>query len=131
MKITREADYAIRILCILKNTDGVISARDISEKAGVSLRFSLKILSKLTLSDLVDSKKGSLGGYFLKKNPSEISFADIIQCIDGDIAISHCLADGFCCTRVSDKSTCDYRKIFDELSEKIRKELDSVKLSQF
>ena len=36
MKITREADYAIRILYIIKSETGVISAREISEKAGVS-----------------------------------------------------------------------------------------------
>lgn len=131
MKITREADYAIRILYIIKNETGVISAREISEKTGVSLRFSLKILSKLSEAGFVDSKKGAQGGYFLKKSADEISLADIIQNIDGPIAISHCMEEDFCCTRVSDKSECSFRKVFCTVSSKIKNELSTLKLSQF
>ncbi|MBQ2911920.1 MAG: Rrf2 family transcriptional regulator [Clostridia bacterium] len=131
MKITREADYAIRILYIIKNESGVVSAREISEKTGVSLRFSLKILAKLSEAGFVDSKKGAQGGYFLKKNADEISLRDIIENIDGPIAISHCMTEDFCCTRVDDKSTCSFRKVFCTVSSKIREELGGLKLSQF
>lgn len=131
MKITREADYAIRILYIINKAGGVISAREISVQAGVSLRFSLKILSKLSEAGMVDSKKGAQGGYFLKKSPDGISLADVIECIDGPIYISQCLTDGFCCTRVEDTSTCAFRKVFDTVSVKIKRELDDVKISQF
>ena len=131
MKITREADYAIRILYIIKNESGVVSAREISEKTGVSLRFSLKFLAKLSEAGFVDSKKGAQGGHFLKKPAEDISLANIIENIDGPIAISHCMEDDFCCTRVSDKSECSFRKVFCAVSGKIRNELSSMKLSQF
>ncbi|MBR4878351.1 MAG: Rrf2 family transcriptional regulator [Clostridia bacterium] len=131
MKITREADYAIRILYIIKSETGVVSAREISEKAGVSLRFSLKILAKLSEAGFVDSKKGAQGGYFLNKAPEEISLANIVESIDGRIAVSHCMEDDFCCTRVADKETCSFRKVFCTVSSKIRNELDALKLSDF
>ena len=131
MKITREADYAIRILYIIKNETGVISAREISEKTGVSLRFSLKILSKLSESGFVDSKKGAQGGYFLKKPAEEITLSDIVESIDGPIAISHCMEDDFCCTRVADKETCSFRKVFCTVSRKIKNEIDALRLSDF
>ena len=131
MKITREADYALRILYTLCKSGRITSARDISQAAGVSLRFTLKILSKLSANDLVDSKKGAQGGYFLKKDSSEISVYDIIECIDGDISISHCLSEGFQCTRVDDVSCCNLRKLFEEISSHIKKELSAVKLSDF
>ena len=131
MKITREADYAVRILYTIMNSDAVISAREVSEQSGVSLRFTLKILSKLGGNDMVDSKKGAQGGYFLKKSADDISLEDIVECIDGPINITHCLEDGVDCTRVADKCSCDFRKVFEHVSQKIREELAAVKLSQF
>lgn len=131
MKITREADYALRILYTIKNSTQIISAREVSVESGVSLRFTLKILSKLGANAMVDSKKGAQGGYFLKKSPDTISLEDIVECIDGPINISHCLEEGVGCTRISDKCSCDFRKVFEHVSLKIRQELAAVKLSQF
>ena len=55
MHITRETDYAIRIVYCLANTQGRKDAGTISEEMGVTLRFSLKILHKLVKSGLVKS----------------------------------------------------------------------------
>lgn len=58
MHITRETDYAIRIIYCLANTQGRKDAGTISEEMGVTLRFSLKILHKLVKCGLVKSYKG-------------------------------------------------------------------------
>lgn len=53
MTITREADYALRIVFALSEENAKIDANSLSEKIGVTLRFTLKILRKLLLAGIV------------------------------------------------------------------------------
>ena len=128
MKITREADYAVRVVYTIMRRGGRISAREISEQSGVTQRFALKILHKLTAAGIVCSHKGVNG---LARNPAELSLGEIIECIDGSFEISHCLSEGFDCTRVADKQTCQFRRIFDQASRSLRDQLYAIKMSQF
>lgn len=131
MRITHEADYAIRVAYCLACADGKLSAKQISETTGVTLRFSLKILRKMIKADMVKSFKGVNGGYMLNRSPADISFGEIIECIDGPIAINHCLAAEFDCSRVGDKFTCDFRRIFSTINAKLRDELYNISLDKF
>ena len=131
MKITREADYVVRIVYVLMCSPGVVPASEISEKTGVTLRFALKILRKLSAQGIVTAQKGAAGGYRLLRSPDELSLAQIIECIDGPFEISHCLNGEFDCTRVANKETCRFRQIFDEVSTKLRTELDQIKMTSF
>jgi Rrf2 family protein len=94
MRITQEADYALRIILLLSNSESVVSAKTISDNVSVPLRFTLKILSKLVGGGLVQSYKGAKGGYELKRPAGEISLLDVIEAIDGKIAINRCLEFG-------------------------------------
>ena len=89
MRITHEADYAIRIVYgMIKAGDGPVPAAKLAERAGVTLRFALKILRKLTQSGIVKAQKGAAGGYFLAKAPGEISLGSIIESIDGPFQLN-------------------------------------------
>ena len=131
MKITREADYAVRIVYVLMQEQRVMPASEISERTGVTLRFALKILRKLAGAGIVASQKGAAGGYRLLCDPAQLSLAQIIECIDGPFEISHCLHGGFDCTHVPDKESCCFRQVFDQVSTKLRAELDQIKMSSF
>ena len=131
MRMTHEADYAIRVVYCLAESDGKISAKEISEQTGVTLRFALKILRKLILAGIVKSYKGVSGGYALQKPAAEISLGEVIECIDGPIAINHCLSNEFDCSRVQSKAECGFRKIFVSINQTIRQELYDVKIDRF
>lgn len=131
MRITHEADYAIRVTCCLAFAGSKVGAKQISESTGVTLRFALKILRKLIHADLVKSFKGATGGYMLNRDPAQISFGEIIECIDGPIAINHCLTGEFDCTRIPQKSDCDFRKVFTTVNRRLREDLYQVTLDQF
>ena len=131
MRITHEADYAVSIAYVLASENKMLPARDISEKSGVTLRFALKILRKLAADGIVVSYKGSCGGYELAVPPKELSLGRLIECIDGPLEISHCLSEGFDCTRVKDKRICQFRRVFSEISTDLRSKLNSLTLSQF
>lgn len=130
MRITHEADYAIRVVHCLAVADEKVSSKEIAEKAGITLWFALKILRKLILAGIVKSYKGSTGGYVLNKPASEISLGELVECIDGPILITHCLSGDFDCSRVECKSDCTFRQVFVSINQTIREELYDVKIDR-
>ncbi len=83
--ITREADYAIRILLHLaKNAanPNPVSSADLAKEMMVPYRFMRRIGLKLHKSGFVESKKGKGGGLFLLKSPSSVSILDILRVFD-------------------------------------------------
>ena len=131
MRITHEADYAVRIIHALAKDGGIVPARVLSERSGVTIQFCLKILRKLSQSGIVTANKGVTGGYRLKRPVAELSLGEVIESIDGPLAISHCLSDGFVCTRVGDPAECQFHCVFADISRRMRDELYGKKLEQF
>lgn len=125
MRITLEADYAIRMIDCLAASDEKCCAKTLSDRTGVSLRFALKILRKLCLAGIVYSRKGIQGGYELKRKPEEISLKDVIEAIDGPIAVNRCQLD-HTCSRVGNPDRCAFHSLFSDLSEAVSDKLASV-----
>jgi len=125
MKITMEADYAIRIVYCISRSGSRMDARSVSEEVNVTLRFALKILRKLVMSGAIVSYKGVGGGYALAKAPGDISLKDVIEAVDGPILINRCLGRGDC-SRVSDKSRCPFHVQFARINEMLADELAKV-----
>ncbi len=126
MRITLESDYALRILTELASFDGVIDAKTLSENTSVTLRFTLKILHKLVQGNFVTSFKGVNGGYMLKKSPAEITLKNVIELIDGPIAIVRCLDSSEGCSLNQDKTACIYHHIFDTISLDVAMKLSKI-----
>ena len=126
MRITLESDYALRILTAMAGYKDITDAKQISQETSVSQRFTLKILHKLVQGDLVTSFKGAKGGYKLKKLPSEITLKNVIELIDGPIAIARCLDSQEFCSLNCDKSACDYHYIFDIISIELASKLNKI-----
>ncbi len=122
MKITRESDYAVRIVFYLSKNDTIIGAKQISEETDITPRFALKILRKLCIAQILQSFKGNLGGYKLNKPSSEISLKDVIEAIEGEIAINSCLDDEFECNGIS-SCNCAVREAFAIANTALKNEL--------
>lgn len=123
MQLTLEADYAVRIVSVLCMEDGRIDAKAISEKAYVSLRFALKILRKLVAADIVESFKGTQGGYKLKRSSADINLKQVIEAIEGTYYFSRCLSpDGICNRGMS--GVCCYQRAFGEITDIVRDKLE-------
>jgi len=131
VRITHEADYAIRILFCLASKNEKMGAKELSDCSGVTPRFTLKILRKLTGSGLVKSFKGMKGGYALQTPAQDISIGQIVELIDGPIRITHCLDDDYACTRMEGDRKCEFHSSFLEINQKLRENLYDLKLSAF
>lgn len=129
MRITLESDYALRIVGELAGLSQVADAKTISERTSVTQKFALKILHKLVKGGIVISHKGAKGGYELNKSPDKITLKQVIELIDGPIAIVRCLESSECCSLNSDKSSCIYHHIFDKISFEVAMKLESITIS--
>ncbi|AJA47682.1 transcriptional regulator, BadM/Rrf2 family [Clostridium pasteurianum DSM 525 = ATCC 6013] len=114
MNITQESDYAIRAVLILsKNKEkDILDAKTICELGSIPLRFLLKLLRKLIKSGIVKSYRGVNGGYSLAKEPIDINLKDIIEAIEGPIAINRCLYDKDSCSAGKGDNCCIHAALY-------------------
>ncbi len=115
MFLNNETDYAIRIVACLAQQKGRLDASSISEKTGVTQRFSLKILHRLTKGNIVKSFKGAKGGYTLAKSPEDITLLEIVELMCGPLNFSRCQGDEAACTHPM--GVCYFRDTFNEVSD--------------
>lgn len=94
LKITRLSDYAVVIMGQLASEDPAVkTAKDLAVKTGLPLPAVSKILKSLARSKLVESQRGVLGGYRLARSASHVSVADVIEAVEGPVALTDCGAD--------------------------------------
>lgn len=129
MRITLESDYALRIVTSLAMHSDVVDAKTISDETSVTQRFTLKILHKLVMGNLVVSYKGVRGGYKLKLSTDEITLKTVIELIDGPIMMVRCLESSESCALNKDKTACIYHHIFDTISYDLAKKLSGITIS--
>ena len=92
MKLTSKGRYAVMALADLAKFDAVspVSLRDISLRQGISLLYLEQIFLKLKKKNIVNSVRGTNGGYILTKQPNEIKIADIFLAVDEKVKTVKC-----------------------------------------
>ena len=130
MHMTLEADYAVRIVDFLARRKERTGAATVAKMTGVTPRFTLKILHKLTASKIVVSYKGAKGGYELARPADEITLREVIETFEGPYILSRCLDPNHTCNCKTDYScgngTCRFQRAYDEISEIVRKKLNDI-----
>ena len=126
MRITLESDYALRIITVLGEQGERMDAKSLSDATSVTPRFTLKILHKLVVANIVRSYKGVGGGYILAIPTSQLTLKAVIELIDGPIAIARCIESEEGCALKHDKTACTYHHIFDSLSLDLARKLDKI-----
>ncbi|HUJ34319.1 MAG TPA: Rrf2 family transcriptional regulator [Solirubrobacteraceae bacterium] len=88
MRISTKADYAVRAAIELAAApdDKPVPAERIATSQGIPLNFLEHILSELRIAGLVQSQRGTDGGYRLARAPRQITIADIIRAVEGPLA---------------------------------------------
>ena len=126
MRLTQEADYAIRICAVLDSLGKKTGASEIAEQAGITQRFALKILGKLTEVGIVRSYKGAFGGYILNTAAEQLRIIDVIEAIEGPLMLSKCLECEYDCTRNPNKSCCKMHVAFAALNQRLVNSLGRI-----
>jgi Rrf2 family protein len=127
MFITRESDYAVRVLREL--ADGKLkTVQLICEREIVPFQYCYKILKKIEKSGLVKGFRGANGGYRIARELGTITLFDVITSIDESPAITGCLRHGFDCPRNRGLAVCKVHAEFDRIQTLL---LNSLKEKSF
>lgn len=92
--LSKKSQYAFKALTYLseKFNEGPVLISEIATKKKIPLKFLENILLELKKADILDSKKGKGGGYFLKQSPEKVKVATVIRLINGPIAMLPCVS---------------------------------------
>jgi Rrf2 family protein len=128
-RLSKKADYgliAVKHLAMHRNRDAC-SATEIADEYGISTMLMAKVLQKLARERIVSAKHGATGGYWLSKEPSQISALDVISAIDGPLLITSCVTSHGNCG-ASDR--CTVREPLRRVNDSILGVLGNVTISQ-
>ncbi len=107
LKISKLADYATVIMQWMSTYgDDRFSATMVSEHIGISVPTVSKVLKLLGDAGLVAATRGAQGGYALSRPARDVSIAEIITAIDGQLAMTECSAEDHACRH---DQCCDMR----------------------
>ena len=106
MRLSHLADYAVVLMTAAARypAGARLSATELSANTGVPLPTAQKLMGQLAACGLLSSARGASGGFALAKAPQDISLADIVEAVEGPIALTmcsdsnnhECALDGFC-----------------------------------
>ncbi|AMV73582.1 Rrf2 family transcriptional regulator [Desulfuromonas carbonis] len=101
MLITRATEYAIRaILYLAKQPRGeIVFKKDICQTQDITPAFLTKILQPLIKLGIVGSQRGVGGGFYLLKDPAEVTLLDIVKAEEGPLYLNQCLSREGSCER--------------------------------
>jgi Rrf2 family protein len=118
MQIPRRVDYGLRAVIYLsaQERDRCCSITEIAREQGIPKKFLEKIIQDLSRKGLIKSKRGACGGYALARRPDEISFRDVIEALEGPIAVNACLDEARSCAQLP---RCGMAGVWEEVQRKI------------
>ena len=92
MRLSHLADYAVVLMTAAarRNAGARLSATELSLDTGVPLPTAQKLMGQLATAGLLDSARGAAGGFSLSRPATEISLADIVEAVEGPIAMTVC-----------------------------------------
>ncbi|MGH7342838.1 MAG: RrF2 family transcriptional regulator [Candidatus Rokuibacteriota bacterium] len=130
LRLSKKTDYGLLALRYLaaEAPSGVASARAIAERYDIPVELLAKVLQHLARRGFVAAQKGAHGGYHLTRPASEISLAEIVQAIDGPLAITACGEDDE--DRCEQFGACTVRDPLSLVKERILSVLRDVTLAE-
>ncbi len=128
LQLTRGGEYAVRAMTYLARfPEGpVASLHDIGQAQDIPVSFLAKILQGLVRTGLAVSQRGAHGGFALARPAADITMRDIIEAVDGPIALNQCVLWPDDCARSGD---CQVHKAWLRAQDQLMDVLDSVTLS--
>jgi Rrf2 family protein len=99
MQITHQADYAIRTMFYLSRlaANQKVATSQIASEYKIPPSFLTKIISQLAIAGLIHTSRGARGGVTLARPPEEITLLDVLQAIDGPVALNECVQEPCIC----------------------------------
>jgi FeS assembly SUF system regulator len=139
LRLSKITDYGIVILADLAQQEAELglgeaaaerhesfTAREIAEHVELPVPVVSKVLKSLTRAGILDSQRGSKGGYALASRPEDINVAEMITALDGPLALTQCTAGPSLCDL---ETRCAIRTPWQVINEVVHNALASITLA--
>lgn len=128
LKMGKLTDYATVIMSFLAQNPGEVhAASELAQVVGISPPTALKVLKTLARAGLLQSQRGTKGGYQLTRPATQITVADILQAMEGPIGLTECGSSPGACLR---ESRCGVRTNWQRISQAVGEALARVSLAE-
>ena len=110
---------------------GPVLISELASREAIPKKFLEAILLELKRHGVVQSQKGRRGGYFLRREPADITFGEVIRVLDGPLATVPCVSQTayMKCAECLDEQTCGVRLAMKEVRDATARILDHTTLS--
>jgi len=127
MKVSRSAGYGLlAVYYIAKNADQkIILSQTIAKEYNIPVEYLLKIMQQLVRVNILRSKRGPRGGFSLGKSPKQMTMLEIIEAVEGPLAITLGLAEH----APKDKFAAKAEKIYQRATAEAERVLKNTKLA--
>jgi Rrf2 family protein len=128
MKLSTRGRYGVRLMfdLALHHGSGPVYLKDIAARQNISAKYLWQLINPLKAKGLINSTRGSHGGYVLAKEPELISLKEIMQVLEGSLCLVDCVDSPSVCER---SSLCISREIWGEASKGMQRMLESTTLA--
>jgi Rrf2 family protein len=118
--ISKKTKYALKAVLFLAERYSAkepVLIAEIAEKESIPKKFLESILLELKNNGILQSRKGKGGGYFLAKEPSQISFGEVLRLFEDPFALLPCLKGGshIKCVECQKGTACGIRMVMQEI----------------
>ncbi|HUL58352.1 MAG TPA: Rrf2 family transcriptional regulator [Anaeromyxobacteraceae bacterium] len=125
--MSKLTDYAVVLLAHLARGGGTLTAQELASCSRVPLPTVSKLCKELSKSRILISHRGRRGGYGLARPPDRISVAEVVEALEGPIALTECVTPG--AHECDLEATCPAKATMDPVSRAIHGALQNVPLS--
>lgn len=129
IRLSRMTDYGIVVMSQMsQRRETVTTAVELGQSTGLPMPTVSKLLKQLARAGLLDSHRGVNGGYMLTRSLEDITAVDIIEALDGPVALTACVEGAEDACNV--ESLCPMRGGWDKVNTAIRRALNDVTLAE-
>ena len=128
LRISKMTDYAVVLATHLAAVEGPHAARDLAVQTQIPEPTASKVLKKLARAGVVVSQRGAKGGYTLARSPEQIGVDEVIEAIEGPIAVTECsdeTTDSLC----EYETNCGVRANWQRINVAVQRALSEITLA--
>jgi len=128
IRLTKAGEYGLRaVRYLVENVDkSRISIGDISENKKIPEPFLRKLFKPLVQQGIINSTRGVSGGVRLARDPKEITILEVVEALEGPLALNECLLEDSTCEFLDE---CGMHNVWEEAQAAMAKVLRSKNLT--
>jgi Rrf2 family protein len=129
MTVSTKGRYGLRLLLdiALHQAQGAVNLGDIAQRQEISPKYLWQVVNPLKAGGVVRVTRGAKGGYVLAKPAERITLCEVLELLEGPVALVDCVSSQGDCDRTAD---CITREIWCELTATIQNALRGITLAE-